>query len=172
MSGNARNMVKVAGKYGTAGGGILVSLFLILYFSNESPLLYAKLIDVIILLILLVFAIREYRDIYNGGKMHFWQGMSIGILSYLLMAIISAVFIYIMTAIVDPNLLSHYIESRIAMLHENKDTLIATIDEKAYVNSLEGVKNTTAFDLALDDFLKKTFAGLIVTIAISVILRK
>jgi sensor histidine kinase regulating citrate/malate metabolism len=165
-------MVKVAGKYGAAGGGILASLFLTLYFLNRSPLLYAKLIDVIILLILLVFAIREYRDIYNGGKIHFWQGMTVGILTYLFMAIISAVFTYIMTAIVDPNLLSHYIDTRMAMLQENKDTLIATIDERAYVNSLEGVKNTTVFDLALDDFLKKTIAGLIVTIAISVILRK
>ncbi len=165
-------MIKVALKYGTTGGVFLIILFLILYYTNENPLLYSKLIDVFILLIFLVFAIREYRKIYNNGELHFWQGMSVGILTYIGMAMISAVFIYIMTAVVDPQLLTHYIESRMIMLEENKETLIKTIDEQAYLKSVSGVKKTTAFDLALDDFLKKTITGLIITIAISVIFRK
>jgi hypothetical protein len=165
-------MIQVAIKYSMAGGAILIILFLILYFTNENPLLYSKLIDVFILLIFLVFAIKEFREIYNNGVLHFWQGMSVGILSYLGMAIISAVFIYIMTAMVDPQLLTHYIESRMIMLEENKDTLIKTINEQAYLKSMSGVRNTTVLDLALDDFLKKSITGLIITIAISVIFRK
>ena len=165
-------MIKVAFKYGIAGGIVLIILFLILYYTNENPLLYSRLIDVFILLIFLVFAIREFRQVYNNGKLHFWQGMSVGILTYIGMAMISAVFIYIITTIVDPQLLTHYIESRMIMLEENKDTLIETIDEQAYLKSMSGVKNTTAFDLALDDFLKKSITSLIITIAVSVIFRK
>ncbi len=165
-------MIKVALKYGIAGGAFFIILFLILYYTNENPLIYSKLIDVFILLIFLVFAIREFRQVYNNGKLHFWQGMSVGILTYIGMAMISAVFIYIITTIVDPQLLTHYIESRMIMLEENKDTLIETINEQAYLKSISGVKNTTAFDLALDDFLKKSITGLIITIAVSVIFRK
>jgi GGDEF domain-containing protein len=59
-----------------------------------------------------------------------------------------------------------------AMLREHKETLIETIDESAYIKSLAGVKNTTAFDLALDDFFKKSITGLIITIAVAVIFKK
>ena len=165
-------MVRVAVKYGLTGGVVFIVLFIIIYFTNKDPLLHAGLIDVVILLIFLIFAIKEYRDVYNGGLMQFGEGMTIGILAYLMMALISSFFIYIMTTIVDPKLLSHYIDIRMAMLREHKETLIETIDESAYIKSLAGVKNTTAFDLALDDFFKKSITGLIITIAVAVIFKK
>ncbi len=172
MSVNQRNMARVAVKYGLTGGSIFIGLFIILFFTNEDPLLHAGLIDVVILLIFLIFAVKEYRDVYNGGSMQFGEGMTVGILCYLVMVVISAFFIYIMTAIVDPKLISHYIDTRMAMLQENKETLIETIDENAYLKSLAGVKKTTAVDLALDDFFKKSITGLIITIALAVIFKR
>lgn len=172
MSSGKKDMVKVSLKYGLTGGGVFIVLFVVLYFTNEDPLLYAGLIDAVIMLIFLIFAMKEFRDLYHGGVMKFAEGMSIGIMCYLIMALISAVFVYIMTAIVDPNLLSHYIDTRMAMIREHKEALTGTIDRSAYLRSLAGVRGTTAFDLALDDFFKKSITGLIITIAIAVIFRK
>jgi hypothetical protein len=57
-------------------------------------------------------------------------------------------------------------------LNENKDALIESINEQAYIDALNGVEETTPMDLAIDDFLKKSIIGLFLTIIIAVILRK
>jgi hypothetical protein len=46
------------------------------------------------------------------------------------------------------------------------------MNASSFDEAMAGVKGTTALDLALDDFLKKTIIGLFLTIIISVILRK
>lgn len=159
-------------KYGLIGGGIVVSLFILFYLLNLDPLINIKVIDILILAIFIFFALKEFRDRYNNRKLHFWQGMTGGVVNYLTIALISSIFILIMTVIIDPELTTNYIESRITLLNENKQQLIDTIDEEAYFETLAGLEETTPFDLALDDFLKKSMIGLFLTIIIAVILRK
>ena len=77
-----------------------------------------------------------------------------------------------MTVIIDPEMTTKYIESRITLLSENRQTLVEAMDEKTYLEAVAGVKETTPLDLALDDFLKKSMIGLFLTIIIAVILRK
>jgi hypothetical protein len=78
----------------------------------------------------------------------------------------------VLLVIIDPDLTTNYIESRISLLNENKDALIESINEQAYIDALNGVEETTPMDLAIDDFLKKSIIGLFLTIIIAVILRK
>jgi hypothetical protein len=98
--------------------------------------------------------------------------MTGGVINYLTIAFVSAIFIFIMTVIIDPDMTTNYIISRIEVLNENKQTLVDTMDEKTFQDAMAGVKETTGFDLALDDFLKKSIIGLFLTIIIAVILRK
>ncbi len=165
-------LVAVPLKYGMIGGVVVILLFLIFYFMNLDPLVNIKMVDIFILTVFILFALKEFRDRYNDRQLHFWQGMTGGVINYLTIAVISAIFILIMTVIIDPEMTTKYIESRIALLHENKQTLIDTMDEQTYIDTVAGVKGTTGFDLALDDFLKKSIIGLFLTIIISVILRK
>ncbi len=159
-------------RYGILGGGIVVVLFLIFYFLNLDPLVNIKMIDMVILAIFIFFALKEFRDRYNNRELHFWQGMTGGVVNYVTIALISSLFILVMTVIIDPELTTNYIEGRIRLLEENKETLIDTMDEDTFHEAVAGVEKTTAFDLALDDFLKKSVIGLFLTIIIAVILRK
>lgn len=165
-------LVAVPFKYGIIGGFIVILLFLIFYFFNLSPLVNIKMTDPLILIIFIFFALKEFRDKYNNRQLHFWQGMSGGVINYVTIALISAIFILVMTVIIDPEMTTKYIESRIELLIENKQTLVDTMNEETYLNTLAGVKKTTGYDLALDDFLKKSIIGLFLTIIIAVILRK
>ena len=146
--------------------------FLLFYFLELNPLVNIKMIDMLILAIFIFFALKEFRDRYNNRELHFWQGMTGGVINYLTIAFISALFIYVMTEIIDPTLTTNYIEGRIELLNQNKQTLIETMDEETYLEAIAGVMETTPFDLALDDFLKKSIIGLFLTIIIAVILRK
>lgn len=165
-------LVSVPLRYGVIGGGVVILLFLIFYFLNLDPLVNIKMIDVFILAVFIFFALKEFRDQHNNRQLHFWQGMTGGVINYLTIAVISAIFILVMTVIIDPEMTTKYIESRIELLNQNKQTLIETMDEKTYQDTVAGVKETSAFDLALDDFLKKSMIGLFLTIIIAVILRK
>lgn len=164
-------LIFVAVKYGLVGSLIAVAAFLGFYFMHQNPLLSSKLLDVAIILIFLIFSMKEYKDVYNNKEFHFWQGMSIGMINYLIIAFLSGMFIWIMVKFVDPELLKSYIQERIQLIENNKSTIQDTFNEKTFQDALDGVRRTTAFDLALDDFLKNSIIGLFLTIIISVIFR-
>jgi hypothetical protein len=165
-------LVAIPLKYGIIGGGVSIILFLIFYFLNLNPLVNVKMLDMFMLSIFVFFALKEFRDVYNSRQLHFWQGMTGGVINYLTIALISGIFILVMTVIIDPELTTNYIVSRVELLNANKQTLVDTMDASSFEEALEGVQNTTGLDLALDDFLKKSIIGLFLTIIIAVILRK
>ena len=166
------NLVAIPLKYGILGGSIVILLILIFYFLDLNPLVNIKVADLLLLSIFIFFSLKEFRDRYNDRRLHFWQGMTGGVINYLTIAVISAVFILLLTVIIDPEVTTKYIEGRIELLNENRQTLIDTMDEETYLKAVAGVQETTGLDLALDDFLKKTIIGLFLTIIIAVILRK
>ena len=165
-------LVAIPLKYGIIGGCVVILLILIFYFLDLNPLVNIKVADLLILSIFIFFSLKEFRDRYNDRQLHFWQGMTGGVINYLTIAMISAVFILLMTVIIDPEITTKYVEGRIELLNENRQTLIDTMDEETYLKAVAGVKETTGLDLALDDFLKKSIIGLFLTIIIAVILRK
>ncbi len=165
-------LIAVPLRYGLLGGVVVIVLFLLFYFLHLNPLVNIKFIDILIFGIFIFFCLKEYRDRYNGGELHFWQGMSAGMINYFTIALISALFILIMTTLIDPGLVPDYISTRLDFLELNKQPLVETMSENAYNEAVTGVKSTTAFDLALDDFLKKSIIGLFLSSIISVLLRK
>lgn len=165
-------LVAVPLKFGVIGGFMVCLLILIFYKLDLDPLVNIKIADVLILSIFIFFALKEFRDRHNNRQLHFWQGMTGGVINYLTIAAVSAIFILVLTVIIDPEMTTNYIASRIELLNENKQKLVDTMDEESYLDAVAGVKGTTGFDLALDDFLKKSIIGLFLTIIISVILRK
>lgn len=174
MNGPAykNRLFSIAVKYGLIGGLLVVFLYLLFYFLGKNPLLEIKYIDLPILGIFIFFALKEFKVRFNDGELRFWQGITGGMITYVTIAVISGIFILILLNVIDPGITQSYIESRVSLLNENKETLIESINEQAYTDALEGVQNTTATDLALDDFLKKSIIGLFLTIIIAVILRK
>lgn len=165
-------LISVPLKYGVIAGGLLIVLFLIFYFLDMDPLTNVKVVDAIVICVFTFFAIKEFRDRYNQRQLHFWQGMTVGIVNYLTIALVSAIFIFIMTSVIDTNMVADYITSRLVILVEDKENLVETMSIETFQSAVNGVKETTSFDLALDDFLKKSIIGLFLTIIISLILRK
>jgi hypothetical protein len=166
------HLIRVGLMYGAIGGAVVIVLILGLHFMGRNPLIDIRIVDVVILAVFLVFSMREFRDRFNNGALHYWQGVSVGMVTYFVTALISAAFILVFVEFVKPDILQGYVTNRLELLDMNKQQLIDTINAEAYEKAVEGVKETTASDLALDDLLKKSFIGLFLTIIIAVILRK
>jgi hypothetical protein len=100
------------------------------------------------------------------------QGMLTGISCYLVIALLTSIFIYLMVSFIDPSMLTKYIDQRITFLMNQKATMEKIYDVNTFKTSLDNIKNTTPFILAWDDFLKKSFIGLFLTIITTIVLQK
>jgi hypothetical protein len=167
-----RPMLRNAIRYGLAGALLSILALLLMYFIDRNPLFYGRYFDIVLIPAFVIFSIRDFKIQQNGGILHFWQGMSTGIIVYLIIAIATAIFIILFTYIISPELFDAYIENRLELLETKKEHIIQTIDEESYHLTVEGLRNTKAWHLALDDFLKKSIIGLFLTILFSIIFRK
>ncbi|MCC5927843.1 MAG: DUF4199 domain-containing protein [Cyclobacteriaceae bacterium] len=165
-------MLRNALRYGLAGAFISIFALFLMFFIDRNPLFYGRYFDIVLIPAFVVFSIRDFKVNQNNGTLHFWQGMSTGIIVYIIIAIATALFILLFTYIISPELFEAYIENRLELLAIKREHIIQSIDEESYNQTLKGLRNTQPWHLALDDILKKSIIGLFVTILFSIIFRK
>jgi hypothetical protein len=165
--------VQVALKYGFFMALLLGAVFVSLFYVGRHPLLIPVIYDVRILLlaVFIFFSVKEFRDYQNGGVLHFWQGILVGLVLTVTVGLLMLIIILTFGA-VEENLLSGYLTEMTAQLADNKEEFLQAIGEEAYQNTLRKLPSTTLGDLALDYYLKSFGIGLFLSIIISVILRR
>lgn len=167
-------IIRVPVKYAFFGGIFALSVLLIIfYFGDTHPQLLPIFLDFRILLfgVFIFFSIKEFKDVENGGILHFWQGMAVGIICYVGIAWLASLGLVGLGKL-DPGYVQGYINEMSTILSENESAVIEKVGEEAYNAQMEALPSTTIFALAFDYFLKSMFIGLFLTIIISVILRK
>src|SRR5690606_18091244 len=122
-----------------------------------------------ILPVFIFLGIKNFKDNMNGGELGFGQGMTTGFFVYSILALISAIGIFIFLRL-EPAIFEDFKSSNIFLLEESKEVLIEQLDQEAYANTLNNISNMTVMDVATNDFLRKVFPGLFLTILISIIL--
>lgn len=165
-------LLTVPVKYALVGSLLSVALFFIMLFFDKNPLVTNRFFDFLLLPIFIFFSIKEFKKYHNNGILHFWQGMTVGFLTYLGVAIIFALFIWGYLEWISPALLQDYIADRTALLLNSKQNIIEQFDEETYSKTLADIKMVTAGDLALDDFVKKLITGFFITSVIAIIMRR
>lgn len=168
-------LFRVPVRYGIIGAGLHIGLFLILYFiTTLNPLIVSKKLDsgFILLPIFIFFSIKEFKDFKNNKQLRFWQGMTVGFVTYTVIAFGAAVFTFIMLEFVDPALMQEYIQDRLQMMAESKESFVEQLGATVYDKTIVDIKAVTAYIIAIDELLKKMLIGMFFTIIISVILRK
>jgi putative flippase GtrA len=161
-------------RFGGIGLLFNITAIVVLYLIGRHPLLLNPVLDARIpLYALIIFAsFKTFKDNYNQGIMHFWQGLAMGIVAYLLMAIGTSIFIYIFSAIESSNFLAEYIRIATGQLEANKEVFIEQIGEKTYEGTLAQLPTTRPVHLAFDYLLKSTPIGLFLTLLLAILMRK
>ena len=170
-------LYRVPLKYGVAAAILAILLMIVMYFSGKHPMLIPVYYDYRIILfgIILFFSIKEYRDIYNKGYLHFWEGLVNGIIAYLTAALIVGLFIILFSNLV-PDFLNSYINSTVSGLELDKEQLTktgsVTISEEEFQNQIDMLKSATPSLLTIDYIIKSLMIGFPITLILSVFLRK
>lgn len=162
---------KSAYLFGVLGGVLGLVSFITLSFFRDDPTTLNLIFGYVIVPISIYLALRYFKDYSNQGFISFAEGMSVGFVSYMLIAIISFLGIWLFLTI-DSNLFEFIKSSKIDTLVQSKDTIVSQVGQNSYDATLESVKLMSKIDVALNDAIWKIIPGLFFTIIISIILRK
>lgn len=167
-------LVFVPLRFGLYGAGMSILSLLFLFYMGKHPLLLNPVLDVRwpLFIIFIFFSMKTFKDQYTGGIMHFWQGMVIGFINYMSMAMLVAVFIQIFAGIESTEFLSQYIQLATEQIENNRVALSESISEDTLNQTLLDLPKTQAVHLAADYLLKSMPLGLILTIIFAVLMRK
>ena len=169
-------LLSIAFKYALAGSLLGIALILVLFYTNNHPLLIPIAYDYRILLfgVFIYFSIREFKTYHNSGELHFWQGLIIGVFFYLTVGIIVGVAIAIFAHAV-PSFLQEYVQVNVHGLETNEALLTTegsvTMTKEEFNRQIDLTKATKPATLAIDYFIKSCIIGFFLSILLAVILR-
>jgi hypothetical protein len=167
-----QHILRAGLRYGLVGGLIAVGIFLLLFALDGDPIGTARFFDFILLPLFIFFAIKELRDYRQRGYMAYWQGMTVGFLTYLLIALLSALFLYFFLQFASQETFLGYQQENIKLLTDDPQKWISEIGEGSYRKAVRNMEQLSIVEVAFDDFLKKLLIGLFLTSFISIFLKR
>ena len=168
---NKKPLVLLALRYGAVAAIMLVAVFFAFSFFETDPI-HATIIPAMILLFMFIFsAVREYKTNIRKGYLMIWEGISIGFIVYISVALVASLSLFGVTNY-EPKYLSNYIENNEKSWAENKDKIIEENSVEYYDNYIKDLRKTTPSWLLLGSFMGLIGVGILLTFIVSVILRK
>ncbi|WP_262912333.1 DUF4199 domain-containing protein [Algoriphagus sp. AGSA1] len=158
-------------KFGGFAGALSVLSFIVLSLLYPDPTNLNLIFGYIITPISIFLAIKFFKEYSNHGYLSFSEGMSVGFVTYMLIALVSLVGIW-SVLMINTDLFNQIRESKLTVLDTSKDSIISQVGENSFDLTLESISKLVPMDIALNDALWKIIPGLFFTIIISIILRK
>ena len=166
-------MVRIPTRYGFLASILGAALVGVLFYFGRHPFLIPVVFDfrIVLFALFLFFAVREFRDLSNGGVLFFWQGMitsGIFILSYSL-TVSTAILIL---GHIEPTFVTEYIRQFTEQARSYPDVAIERIGKETFERSLKELQSTSVIDMSILYFTQCWTIGFFVSIILSVILRR
>ncbi len=162
----------VSGLYGLSGGLLAIILFLVLwYVVGMNQLVTNKFFDAILVLFFVFFSIKDFKDNRNNGVLHYWQGMSVGISTFFVMATCWGSFVYFFLTFINPEPLHNFIQERLTVVNQNKAYYISEFGERWFREQLNSIPAISPFDMSLD-YLKMLLFIFPVILILTIIMRR
>ncbi len=162
---------KTAYQFGALGGLLSGLSFYVLSLFHSDPTNLNLVFGYLITPITVFLAIKFFKDYSNDGYLSFSEGMSVGAVSFLLLAILSTGIVWgVLESF--PSLFSAIQTAKWAALEKNKELIISQVGQASFEVTQTNLKSMTAWDVALNDGIWKILPGMFFSILISIILRK
>lgn len=165
------NNFRSAYQFGTLGGVLSCIAFFVLSIFYTDPSNLNLLFGYIICPVAIFLSIKFFKDDQNSGYLSFSEGMTVGFVTYMLLALISTIGIWLFLSI-SPETFKLITAAKFEVLEKGKETIIAQVGQNSYDATYESLKKMSKFDISLNDGIWKIIPGLFFTIIISIIFRK
>jgi hypothetical protein len=162
---------KTAYQFGALGGLLSGLSFYVLSLFYSDPTNLNLVFGYIITPFTVFLAIKFFKDYSNDGYLSFSEGMSVGAVSFVLLALLSTGIIWgILES--SSSLFSAIQTAKWEILEKNKDVIISQVGLASFEVTQTNLKSMTAWEVALNDGIWKIIPGMFFSIIISIILRK
>jgi hypothetical protein len=162
---------QTAYQFGTLGGLLSGVSFYVLSLFHEDPTNLNLVFGYLITPFTVFLAIKFFKEYKNEGYLSFAEGMSVGAVSFVLLAFLSTGIIWGILGS-SPSLFSAIQTAKWAVLEKNKEVIISQVGLASFKVTQTNLKSMTSWDVALNDGIWKILPGMFFSILISTILRK
>lgn len=166
-------LVRVCARYGTIAGAACMLFLVSLFYMEKHPFLLNPFVDyrVPLFAVLIFFSLKEVRDYYQGGILHFWQGTGGSIILVAVCSLIAALGIMIFGSI-QPRFLTDYINEFSKQIQNLPAETVKQIGKDVVEENLKKLPTTTISALARLYVWQSFVMGFFISVIISVILRR
>ena len=149
-------MIKHSIKYSGLCGLFLLMIFFVPYYFGSNALLdpIHFFFDLGIYSLFIFFASHEYKKYNNHGYLHFWEGISIGMIVIIPAVFIFSFFFYL-TFNTNSFFLEEYKEGAKQLLTANKDIYLNTFSENQLTEQYTAIDTITISSLCISTLKKK-----------------
>lgn len=164
---------RTALKYAVICGIMMIISHLIQEFAGLKPLvsINAFFIDLIMFFGFVFFANKEFKEYKNGGILHFWQGISIGIIIIFVSCVIFSLFAATYYS-VNEAAFSEYLQDTQIHFEKLRDASLEQMTVEQFEEQKRNYLETTVTDLVSGKFITKLIIGFLITPMVAVVLRK
>jgi hypothetical protein len=152
--------------YGAYVGGAFVLITLIRYFIGDFYTNQLQILSFIAITAGIQLGTTRFRDNMNGGAISYGKALGTGTLIAFWASLISGFFMYLLYSIIDPTLLTQYLDLMRAQLEEQ----IAADQVSSLIHFYE--KLITPFIMALGEIIGKTLLGFIISLLLSIFIKR
>jgi len=163
--------LKTAYQFGALGGLMSGLSFYVLSLFYPDPTNLNLVFGYLITPITVFLAIKFFKDYSNEGYLSFSEGMSVGAVSFLLLAILSTGIIWGVLES-SSSLFSAIQTAKWAVLEKNKEVIISQVGLASFEVTQTNLQRISPWYIALNDGIWKIIPGMFFSIIISIILRK
>lgn len=157
--------------------GLATGIFCFLYFLGLYALGVPALGDIRVLdyginIIMIVATIWYYRKNVGQGRLHLWEGLTIGYVLNTIAALVTGWLIYFFVTQVDPGVFAEYVVNSKKLLLEGKKQLIDQFGLETFNEQWDKVNSMQPGVLLPDELTKKTALAVLPVLIVSLIFRK
>lgn len=167
-----RAIMRVGLKYGAVSGVLSVLLFFAVVLLGDNPLIATQWFDYILIPVFVYLAVREFKRYENGSFLLFWQGASVGFVTYVLSGLIFILVAYGYLSTLGETWIIDYRQHQVELLEENREAAIEEMGEANYERALQNLPNESIVTILSENIFHKLRIGILFTLAIVLLQRK
>jgi hypothetical protein len=166
-------LVRVPLIYGLIAGLLGAALVIGLYYIASHPFMIPVFFDFRIFLfgVFIFFVLKELRDHYQGGVLYFGQGMMASFIFVTLYALLSSALITLFASL-EETFVTSFIDLFTRQVQGLSEEEVKQIGKDNIDRNLKALASTNAFWMGWNYFKQCYWIGLLVSIILSVTLRR
>ncbi|MFD2571643.1 DUF4199 domain-containing protein [Spirosoma soli] len=157
---------------GMATGVLCFLYFLGLYAVGVPALGNIRVLDYGIHIIVMIATVWYYRKTIGQGRLHLWEGLTIGYVLNTVAALVTGWLIYLFVTQIDPGVFTEYVANSKKLLLEGKKQITDQFGPETFNDQWTKVSTMQPGVLLPDELTKKTALAVLPVLIISLIFRK